>query len=171
MTALRTILWAAFVVTATLSAPTWVATSAIAQGAAQAAAEPSLRTLTGSWTGSGQMRLENDKPEYLKCKAYYTNNGGTGLGVTIRCASAANKIELRAKLVHDGGRLSGSWEESSFNVAGDVSGSSNPGRVHLSISGPIKGTMTVSYTNNQQTVIISTQGAALKGVNISLSRG
>ncbi len=143
-----------------------------AQGAAQAAIENPFKTLAGSWNGSGQMHVENEKPENLKCKAFYTNrNGGADLGIIIRCASAANKIELRAKLVNSGGQLTGNWEESAFNVAGDVSGRANPGRINLSITGAIKGTMTVSYTGSQQTVTIATQGAALKGVSISLSRG
>ena len=75
--------------------------------AAPAKAEGPFAGLNGSWTGSGQIRLANGESEALKCKAYYTPKDGTGLGLAIRCASASNKIDLRANLVSQSGRVSG----------------------------------------------------------------
>ena len=61
--------------------------------------------------------------EALKCRAYYTpKDAGASVGLAIRCASPSNKIELRATLTSAGGRVSGNWEERTFNAMGDVSG-------------------------------------------------
>jgi hypothetical protein len=82
---------------------------AFAAGPAEAASP--LAQLDGSWSGSGRINLTNGKSEGLKCTAYYTpKEGGAEVGVALRCASASNKVDLRAKLVSDGSRVSGSWE-------------------------------------------------------------
>ena len=39
----------------------------------------------GAWSGSGQIRLDGDKMEQVKCKAYYTDKEkGSGLGLALR---------------------------------------------------------------------------------------
>jgi len=127
--------------------------------------------LTGSWTGSGQVRLEDGKTEGLKCKAYYTPKGGSSLGLALRCASASNKIELRASLSSAGGRVSGDWEERSFNAAGTVTGHASGDSIRLSINGGgFTGSMVVKTSGGNQSISVAAQGSALKGVNITLKR-
>jgi hypothetical protein len=108
----------------------------------------------------------------LKCNAYYTpKDTGTELGLAIRCASASNKIELRAQLMSTAGQVSGRWEERTYNAAGDVSGQAQQGRLTLTIEGgAFKGSMAVRTTGSNQTVLIKTEGISLQGVNINLSR-
>ena len=140
--------------------------------AAPAAADVPFAGLNGTWRGSGQIRLAGGSSEALKCVAYYTPKDSTSVGLAIRCASASNKIELRANLVAQGGRISGSWEERTFNAAGEVSGQSSGNRLSLSIvGGGFSGSMSVSTSGGSQTVSITTEGIGLKGVNISLSKG
>jgi hypothetical protein len=128
-------------------------------------ADPSpFDTLLGSWGGSGEIRLER-----IKCSAYYTG-GGAELGLAIRCQSDSYKIEVRSKLSYSGGRLSGSWEERTFNASGSASGTASPNKISLSIKGGVSGTMLVNFTKSSQSVTISTQGIALQGVRISLAR-
>lgn len=129
--------------------------------------------LTGTWRGSAQIRLQSGSSETLKCNAYYTPKAsGAELGLAIRCASASNKIELRAQLISTAGKVSGRWEERTYNAAGDVTGQAQDGRLTLTIEGgAFKGSMAVRTTGGNQTVNITTQGIALSGVNINLSRG
>ena len=128
--------------------------------------------LTGSWTGSGKVRLEDGKTEGLKCKAYYTpKSGGAALGLALRCASASNKIELRASLSSAGGRVSGDWEERSFNASGTVSGQASGDSIRLSINGGgFSGSMVVKTSGASQSISVAAQGSALRGVNITLKR-
>ena len=48
-----------------------------------------------------------------------------------------NKIELRARIKDTNGRLSGTWEERTFNATGQVSGSVSPSVVNLRINGAV----------------------------------
>ncbi len=133
-------------------------------------ADPSpFDTLLGSWGGTGEIRLDKGRRERIKCNAYYTG-GGSELGMAIRCQSDSYKIEIRSKLSYSGGRLSGNWEERTFNASGNASGTASPSSIKLSISGAVSGTMNVSYTKTRQSVSIATQGVALQGVSISLGR-
>lgn len=146
---------------------------ALALGAQPASADAPFSALVGTWSGSGQVRLENGKSEGIKCKAYYTSkDGGQGLSLAFRCASASNKIDMRATLASTGSAVSGSWEERTFNAAGNVAGKVDGSSINLSINGGgLTGSMSVSFGGNNQSVLISTEGSAFKGLRISLQRG
>ena len=138
-------------------------------GAAEAQAP--FSTLQGSWAGNGRIQFEGGQSETLRCNAYYTNSeGGRQLGMSIRCASASNRIEIRGRLTNNGGRVSGSWEERNFNASGSAAGRANNSSVVLRLSGSISGSMNVSVSRTHQTVAISTQNTSLRGVSIGLRR-
>jgi hypothetical protein len=126
-------------------------------------------TLLGTWRGSGQVQLSQGKTERLKCNAYYTG-GGSQLGMAIRCQSESSNVEIRSKLSQSGGRITGTWEERTFNAQGNASGQATNGRISLSITGAVIGSMLVSYSASRQIVSISTQNIALKSVSIDLTR-
>jgi hypothetical protein len=126
-------------------------------------------TLLGSWGGTGEIRLDKGRQERIKCNAYYTG-GGAELGLAIRCQSQTYKIEIRSKLSYSGGRLSGNWEERTFNASGSATGTATPNKISLAIRGGVTGSMLVSFTKSTQSVTISTQGIALQGVRITLGR-
>lgn len=160
----------------TLRASCFVLLASIALGAfaallpGQASADPSpFDTLLGSWGGTGEIRLDQGRKERIKCNAYYTG-GGAQLSLAIRCQSESYKIEIRSKLSYSGGRLSGNWEERTFNATGTASGTATASNIRLSITGPVTGSMNVNFTKSRQSVSISTRGTALQGVNITLGR-
>ncbi len=126
-------------------------------------------TLLGSWRGSGQIELDKGRKERLKCNAYYTG-GGSQLGMAIRCQSETSNVEIRSKLSESGGRITGTWEERTFNASGTASGQVSGGKISIAVSGGVTGTMLVSYTPSRQSVSITTQGIALKSVSIDLTR-
>jgi hypothetical protein len=90
--------------------------------------------------------------------------------MAIRCQSESTKVEIRSKLSESGGRVSGTWEERTFNASGTASGQISSSKVSLQISGGIRGSMQVSFSPTRQNVSISTSGGGLKSVQISLSR-
>ncbi len=141
--------------------------------AVPASAQSIFDVLAGTWSGSGQIKLDNGKSEALKCRAFYTQKDAGGLGLAIRCASASNKIELRATLSQNSGQVDGMWEERTFNAAGTVKGKASPGRINLAITGgSFSGSMNVSVAGQRHTVLIETDGMiGLRAVNINLSRG
>jgi hypothetical protein len=135
----------------------------------EANAAGAFDVLLGSWRGSGQIYLTDGRAERLKCNAYYTG-GGSQLGMAIRCQSESSNVEIRSKLSQSGSRITGTWEERTFNAQGNASGQATGDRISLQISGGVTGTMSVSYTSSRQSVAISTQGIALKSVKIDLTR-
>jgi hypothetical protein len=127
--------------------------------------------LLGAWSGSGQIRYESGDTEGVRCSAYYTG-GGQQLRLAIRCRSTSNNIEIRGLLTQHADRISGTWEERTFNAAGEASGRMTNGRMNLSINGGgFSGSMTVSYNDARQTVVITTQGIPMKSVNVTLGKG
>jgi len=125
-------------------------------------------TLLGSWRGSGRIMLDSG-PERLSCNAYYTG-GGSQLGMAIRCKSDSSSVEIRSKLSLSGNRLTGNWEERTYNASGSASGIATPGRISIRVSGSITGSMVVNFSRTSQSVSISTSGSPLQSVSISLTR-
>jgi len=83
------------------------------------AADNPFQSLAGTWNGSGTANFEGGTKESLRCKGYYTNgSGGANLGLSIRCANASAKVELRANLNYANGAVTGEWEERTYNQSG-----------------------------------------------------
>lgn len=126
--------------------------------------------LAGTWSGGGTVRLANGKSEKLRCNAYYTTKGESGLGIAIRCASPSNTIHMRSSLRKGGSSVSGTWEERTFNATGSVSGQATSSTLRLSISGTVSGFLSISLRGKRQTVSISTGGNEMTGVRLNFSR-
>ncbi len=137
-------------------------------GSGWAAANP-FDALLGSWRGSGQIVLNDGSTERLKCNAYYTG-GGSRLGMAIRCQSETSNVEIRSKLSQTRGRITGTWEERTYNAEGTASGKATGDKISLQITGGVTGTMQVSFSKSRQSVAIATQGIALRSVKIDLTR-
>lgn len=151
--------------------PLALAAMAIAAAAFTAPASAGvLAGLVGSWGGGGTATFEGGTREKLRCNGYY-KGAGSDLSMVIRCASPSGaKIELRGTVKESGGRVSGQWEERTYNATGVLSGSAAEGSLKAGISGAITGSMSVAFSSGSQTVSISTTGTALRTVNISFSR-
>jgi hypothetical protein len=152
-----------------LAAVVMMALLVLAQGHATQADSNPFDTLLGSWRGSGQIELDGGRMERLNCDAYYTG-GGAQLGMAIRCQSETSNVEIRSKLSQSGGRITGTWEERTYNAEGNATGQATSDKMSLQISGGVTGTMSVSCSGSRQSVAIATQGIALKSVTIDLTR-
>ena len=150
----------------------FMAFTAVAGAEAQPTSPGLFAELDGSWSGRGSVRFSDGKSEKITCRAYYNPRGeGAELGLAIRCASASYKIEIRASLLNQNGRLTGRWEERTFNASGEVTGRATAGKISMDIAGGgLTGSMSVSTEGSRQAVSISTEGSNLKGVTIALSR-
>jgi hypothetical protein len=143
----------------------------VSLAASSASAQGTFASFNGTWRGSGNVTLSGGQKEKLTCKAYYNpKDGGAALGIALTCSSQANKIELRANLNSSGNKVSGSWEERAFNSSGSITGSASGNKMNLSISGTLKGTMSISSGGSSQSVNIRTDGTGFKSVSLTLSR-
>jgi hypothetical protein len=150
-----------------------LASSALFVSANAASAPPPFEIVKGSWSGGGNITLDKGKSEKLSCKGYYTSSGGgQKLGVALRCAGETNKFELRSHLNYDEGKVSGTWEERTFNASGNTSGHLKPGHMNLDFRGGVAGRMSVDFSESSQSIAITinTDGVAVVGAKISLRR-
>jgi hypothetical protein len=135
-----------------------------------AAADASLDVLAGTWQGGGTMSFEGGSTESISCNGYY--KGGGNLSVVIRCKGTSSNFELRSKLESNGDKITGSWEERTYNATGGVSGTASAGKLNIQFSGSLAGSLDLTYSSSSQSVSVSvgTKGAGIKGVHVNLSR-
>ena len=130
----------------------------------------SFNALLGSWSGQGQLTFKGAATENVKCKSYNTSKAGD-LRLVIRCASASYRVEIRSKLNKAGAKLSGQWEERTYNATGKANGSIDDGSLSLTVSGGgLTGEMYVKYDARTMTVSIITRGIKMQSVRITLAR-
>ena len=153
-----------------LGAHVLIGVAAVGLAAHVAAADPGLDILAGSWRGSGTLSFESGESESISCNGYY--KGGSSFSVVIRCKGASTNFELRSKLDSNGDKVSGRWEERTFNAAGDAQGTASAGKLNVDFSGSLKGKLEMSFSSSAQSVSVSvdTKGAGIKGVRVSLNR-
>jgi len=149
-----------------------IASPAVAQRAATADDGP-FAGLAGSWQGNGTIALGNGNNERIRCRATYrVASDGNSLQQNLRCASDSYRFDLTSAVVYQGGSLSGTWTESTRNLAGTVSGSAATGQVQARVSSPVfTADLSVSTRGNRQAVTISSSSSELRGVSINMRRG
>jgi hypothetical protein len=127
--------------------------------------------LAGAWSGSGSITLSDGSRERLRCKAIYrVAPGENALQQSLRCASDSYKIELSSDVVSEGGRVSGSWSETSRGVSGSLQGRASGGRIAVTVDAPgFSANLTLSTTGNRQSVSIVSDGD-LRNVSIAMTR-
>ena len=127
-------------------------------------------TLLGSWGGTGQIRYDDGKSEDIKCTAYYTG-GGDKLKLAIRCRGGSAEVEVRGELTAQGDKLAGTWEERTFNAAGEASGRFAADKMTLTVTGGgFTGGMTVATAGGKQVVAITAEGIKMRSVNVTLGK-
>ncbi len=140
----------------------------LAAPAAGATTNP-FALLVGKWGGNGLMTLDGNRKERLVCEAQYSG-GAAQLVLSINCTGGQNKVDLRAKLSSNAGRLLGFWEERFFKVAGSISGVATESKMDFKVVGVVQGSMKVEYSKARQKVTITAQGVPLQTVTMNLTR-
>jgi hypothetical protein len=155
---------------ARLGAVALIGVTAVSLSTDVAASEPDLDVLAGTWRGDGTMSFESGQTESISCNGYY--KGGGTLSVVIRCKGTSSNFELRSKLDSNGDKVTGSWEERTYNANGQVSGTTSAGKLDVQFSGSLTGSLEMSFSSSSQSVSVSvgTKGAGIKSVRVSFNR-
>jgi hypothetical protein len=126
----------------------------------------------GAWSGNGTISLSDGTSERLRCRADYKVNGtGLGLKQSLRCASDSYKFDLSSDVTSQGDRISGSWNEASRNIFGNLQGTAGGGRIDVMVEAPgFTASLTLRASGNRQTVQISSKGD-IRGVSITMVKG
>jgi hypothetical protein len=129
--------------------------------------------LHGSWSGGGTIKRANGGSERIRCRSNFEPSGASNLALRIRCASDSYNIDLTASVAYQGGSISGSWQESTRSVSGNLSGQASGGGSHVQAvaSGPgVTSHITVATRGNHQSVSIMTPGTEVPEVTVSQER-
>ncbi|MBI3705109.1 MAG: hypothetical protein HY244_14980 [Rhizobiales bacterium] len=146
-----------------------------AHGVGHAQGPAPFEKLAGQWSGNGTIDLTSGAKEPIRCRASYdVLEQQSSLQLNIRCASETYNFDLRASAKNAAGAISGTWSESSRNVAGTISGKAGGNRFEILAKGPsFSAQLTLITQDNRQSVIIQSreEKTAVKRASISLQRG
>ena len=135
-----------------------------------AVAEP-IADLAGFWSGSGSVTLASGNTERVKCQVFYKASDSTQLRQTLRCASADYTINATADLQVKGGSVTGSWEEKTYAVKGEVTGRFSGENFALLIKGAnFTASMNVALSACKQSLNITPKGLDVTKVVIGLAK-
>lgn len=76
----------------------------------------------GRWTGEGRLGFKDGKFENVTCRVTYITEEVVKLKQTVRCATSGAKIEVLSTITETAGALSGTWNETVYDLRGDISG-------------------------------------------------
>lgn len=146
-------------------------TAALLSSVPAQAAGP-FANLAGAWSGGGTLTTANGDTERLRCRATYNvGNAGSDLRLNLRCASQSYNFDLGSAVIAEGGRISGTWSETTRNAGGTVSGRATTDHVEAAASGQsFSANLSLTTKGNRQTVSIRSPGTEIAGVSLALNR-
>lgn len=135
------------------------------------AADGPLAQFAGNWSGSGKITASNGTSERIRCRSN-NNASGNALNLSLRCASDSYKFELASDITSEGGKLSGSWNETTRGVIGSLSGSFTPGNIQAQASAVgFNAGLAIRASGNSLGVTIKAPGSEITEVSISMAKG
>jgi hypothetical protein len=136
----------------------------------QAATSP-FAAMAGSGSGAGTMTTSAGQ-ERLRCRAaYQVGGGGDNLRLNLRCASESYNFDLSGTFEHRGGTISGSWNETTRNASGTVSGRVSGDQVQAAARGEnFSASLSLTTRGNRQAVAIRSQGTEVSAISIMLNK-
>jgi len=147
----------------------------IAPGRAPANDSGPFANIAGWWSGEGRLRFKDGKQEQVKCRAtYFVSEDGEELKQTIRCASESGKIEVTSAVKHQAGALTGTWNETVYNLAGEISGQVTPRGYRVAVKGAaadLNANMEIIVREKKQIIEIQFFSETLLGLTLVLEKG
>jgi hypothetical protein len=140
--------------------------------ASQAQSPGPFAGFDGSWSGTGTVALSNGTTERIRCKAdYKVNSSGLGLKQSLQCASDSYKFVLSSDVTSEGSRISGSWNEASRKVYGELQGTAGKGQIDVFVQASgFSASLNLRTNGSKQVVQIESKGE-IRGVTITMTKG
>jgi len=128
----------------------------------------------GSWSGAGTITTSNGGRERIRCVATYSvGEAGHSLVQNLRCASDSYKFFVTSEVREEGGRLSGTWAETTRGASGEVSGRATDSQILATVSGAgfTAGLALVTRGASQSVTIRPNGGTDVVEVAVNLRKG
>jgi hypothetical protein len=128
--------------------------------------------LPGSWAGTGTIAMSNGTKERIRCQATYRLENPVNLRLEMGCASDSYRFELHSQITYDDQSVSGSWNETTRGVGGNLTGRAGGARIQARAEGQtFTALLDMTTRGNQQSVSIQSPGSEMSEVTIMLTRG
>lgn len=130
--------------------------------------------LAGAWAGTGMIVTSNGSRERIHCRAQYiVGDGGHAVNQNLQCASDSFKVTIASDVRDEGGRVSGTWAETTRNVSGTLSGTADDSQILANVGGPgFTAGLAIVTRGGSQTVQITPHGGTdIVSVTASLRKG
>jgi hypothetical protein len=139
---------------------------------AQQSAGGPFAGLPGSWSGAGTIALSSGAKERIRCAASYRLEGSLNLRLEMSCTSDSYRFELHSFITSSDQTISGSWNEVTRGVGGNVTGRADSGHIQARAEGQtFTAILDLTTRGSSQTVSIQSPGSEMAGVSIVLTRG
>jgi hypothetical protein len=147
-----------------------ITTGLIVVAADAAKAADSLAAFGGSWSGGGTITVSNGSRERIRCRSS-NRPEGSSLSLNLRCASDSYKFEFTSDIDSQGGNISGSWNENTRGVFGQLNGRLSNGRIQATASAiGVTASLSIAAHGNSLSVSISSPGSEIQDVSISMAK-
>ena len=142
-------------------------------GVTQAAtAESPFIALPGTWAGTGTIALSSGAKERIRCQATYRLENPVNLRLEMSCTSDSFRFELRSHITYEDQTISGSWNEATRGVGGNLTGRATDARIQARAEGQtFTALLDMTTRGNRQKVSIQSPGSEMSDVTIELTRG
>jgi hypothetical protein len=139
---------------------------------ASQAAEAPFAHLTGAWAGQGRITVQNGSSERIRCRgSYRASDAGTALALRLRCASDSYRFELASDITNEGGNISGSWNETTRQVYGQLAGRVAGSNISAQATAVgFSASLSIVTRGNSQSVSIRSPGSEISDVSITMAR-
>jgi hypothetical protein len=125
--------------------------------------------MSGTWSGSGTVALDDGSSERIRCRSVY-KVAGAAMEMNLTCASDAYKFNLQAAVEAQNGEVTGNWTESSRNVGGSIQGRGGHGSFQvIAQAAGFNASIALKTTGNKQSISMKAD-SQFRAANISLSK-
>jgi hypothetical protein len=127
--------------------------------------------MAGFWSGAGTVTLDDGSTERIRCRASYAvSASGAGLNQTLLCASDSYKFDFKTNVMSEQGSLSGTWNESTRGISGQLQGRGNNGNFQVvATAAGFTANISLTTRGDKQSVVIKPD-SQFKGATITLTR-
>jgi hypothetical protein len=130
--------------------------------------------LAGTWSGAGTISTSGGTRERIRCVATYrVGEAGHAVQQDLRCASDSYKFNVVSVVRSEGGKVSGTWSETSRGASGALVGSANESQIVATVEGTgFSAGLSLITRGSSQSVNIRPSGATdIVEVSVSLHKG
>jgi hypothetical protein len=128
--------------------------------------------VAGGWSGGGRIVFSDGRDERIRCRASFADDGRAALEQHLRCASDSYNFDIGSTVEARGDEISGNWNETTRNVAGQIEGRVSGNRIEAHVgAAQFQADLALSVAGNTLRVTLVPQSNDVRQIEVMLRRG